>query len=72
LEVLTRLPAKRIDQGDIGIVLEAFKGVPVLVSLWRSDAEFGPEANMLFDKSIARIFCAEDIAVLAGFIGASL
>lgn len=68
LSALERLPAKRIQQGDVGVVLEAFEGVPVLITLWRQDEEFGPEANMLFDKSISRIFCTEDIVVLAGII----
>jgi len=69
---LDRLPAKRVDQGDVGIVLEAFAGAPVLITLWRSDDEFGPQGNMLFDKSITRIFCTEDIVVLAGFIASQL
>jgi hypothetical protein len=72
LEVLERLPAKRVDQGDIGIVLEVFPGIPALVVLWRSDEEFGPEANLLFDKSITEVFCTEDIVVLAGFIAANI
>ncbi len=72
LAALDRLPAKRVDQGDVGIVLEAFEGVPVLITLWRSDDEFGPEANILFDKSITQIFCTEDIVVLAGFVASLL
>lgn len=72
LVVLERLPGKRINQGDVGVVLEAFEGVPVAVLLWRSDEEFGPEANVLFDKSITKIFCTEDIVVLAGIIAAGL
>lgn len=72
LTVLDRLPAKKVDQGDVGIVLEAFEGIPALITLWRADSEFGPEVNMLFDKSITRIFCTEDIVVLAGFIASLL
>ncbi|MFH1888725.1 MAG: DUF3786 domain-containing protein [Candidatus Omnitrophota bacterium] len=72
LAALDRLPGKRVDQGDIGIVVEAFEGVPVIVTLWRGDDEFGPEANILFDKSISHILCTEDIVVLAGFVAASL
>jgi len=72
LEALDRLPGKKVDQGDIGIVLEVFAGVPVMIELWRSDEEFGPEANMLFDKSITRIFCTEDIVVLTGIISSAL
>lgn len=72
LEVLDRLPAKRVSQGDVGIVIEAFAGVPVLITLWAGDEEFGPEANMLFDKSVTSIFCTEDIVVLGGFIATSI
>ena len=72
LDVLERLPAKKVDQGDIGIVLDVFEGVPVLVVLWRGDEEFGPEANMLFDKSVTSIFSTEDIVVLAGLIASQL
>ncbi|MFA5410579.1 MAG: DUF3786 domain-containing protein [Candidatus Omnitrophota bacterium] len=72
LEALERLPGKRAGQGDIGIILEAFAGVPVLISLWRADAEFGPEANVFFDKSITAIFCTEDIVVLAGIIASQV
>ncbi|MCX5715224.1 MAG: DUF3786 domain-containing protein [Candidatus Omnitrophica bacterium] len=72
LSVLDRLTGKKINQGDIGIVLEVFKGVPVLVTLWKADDEFGPEANMLFDRNIAKIFCIEDVVVLAGLVASSL
>jgi hypothetical protein len=72
LSVLDRLPGKRVNQGDVGIILEAFAGIPVLITLWRADEEFGPEANILFDKSITQIFCTEDIVVLAGIIAGSV
>lgn len=57
---------------DAGIVVEVFEGVPVLVEIWSGDEEFGPEANMLFDKSIRDVFCIEDIVVLGGFVAAAL
>lgn len=72
LEVLERLPAKRVEQGDVGIVLEAFEHVPVMITLWRGDDEFGPEANMLFDKSITRVFCTEDSVVLGNIVAIQL
>jgi len=72
LDDLDRLPAKKVNQGDVGIVIEAFKGVPALVELWRKDEEFSPEANILFDKSVTKIFCTEDIVVLAGLIASGL
>lgn len=72
LSALDRFPGKRVDQADVGIVLEVFEGVPALIELWRPDEEFGCEANILFDKSITGIFCIEDIVVLAEFIAGQL
>lgn len=67
-----RLPAKLSPGGDIGLEVQAFEGVPVLVKLWKADEEFGPDANMYFDSSITGIFCTEDIVVLAGIVSGSL
>jgi hypothetical protein len=72
LTALERLPGKRIDQGDIGIVLEAFEGVPIMIVLWKGDEEFSPDANLLFDKSVTKIFCTEDIVVLAGIVASNI
>ena len=65
LSVLYNLPAKKINRADVAIVVEAFEGVPILIELWEADEEFGSEANILFDKIITKIFCVEDIVVLA-------
>jgi len=71
-DILNRLPAKLSDGGDISLVIEAFIDVPVLVKLWKQDAEFGPDANMYFDSSIKNILCIEDIVVLAQMIASQL
>jgi hypothetical protein len=68
LEIIERFPAKTVKLGDASVVIEAFEKVPVLITFWRGDEEFGPEANILFDKNIQKIFCTEDIAVLSGII----
>lgn len=68
LELTERIPAKRVQFGDLGIALEILENVPMLITLWRADEEFGPEANILFDRSIVKIFCIEDIVVLADLI----
>jgi len=72
LEVLGRLPARKVEGPDFGIVVDAFDGVPVMVKLWPADEEFSPDANIFFDRSVSRIFCTEDIVVLAGLVAASL
>ncbi len=66
--VLDKKIAKSVNQADAAVEIEAFSGVPVLVEFWKGDDEFGAEANLLFDRSIARIFPTEDVVVLAGFV----
>lgn len=67
-ELTERFNAKKIQLADVGVAIEVFDRVPVLITLWKGDEEFGPEANILFDKNIKDIFCTEDIVVLAGTI----
>ena len=71
-DVLNRLPGKLSDGGDISIVIEAFRNVPVLIKLWKQDEEFDPDANVYFDASIKNIFCTEDIVVLAQILASQL
>ncbi|MFC1709032.1 DUF3786 domain-containing protein [Candidatus Omnitrophota bacterium] len=68
LKSTERFNAQRVELADVSISLEAFEGVPILIQLWKGDEEFGPEANVLFDKNIKDIFCTEDIVVLSEFI----
>ena len=56
------------EHGDVSMVVQAFPYVPVVLILWKGDDDFPPEGNLLFDKSIAEILSAEDIAWLAGMI----
>jgi len=72
LSVLSRLPAKKAEGGDFALLIDTFEGVPVLIKLWKGDEEFGPDANIYFDKSIKDIFCTEDIVVLAGLVAGQL
>ena len=72
LDIVERFSAKRIPVGDIGVVLEVFPDIPVLITFWKADDEFSAEANMLFDSNIKEIFPTEDIVVMAGFIASSV
>ncbi len=67
-----KFKAKKSDKGDIGLIIDVFGGVPALVVFWKADEEFGAEANILFDKSIGKIFCIEDIIVMAEMIARQL
>jgi hypothetical protein len=68
LEALGRFKGKKIAEGDIGMELETFPGLYVKVILWKGDDEFGPEATMLYDRNITRIFTMEDVVVFSRFI----
>jgi len=72
LKLQDRFKAKITDSADASVALEVFEGVPVLVQIWKGDEEFGPEVNILFDKSIKDIFCTEDIVVLSEFVAHSI
>ncbi|MCK4485983.1 MAG: DUF3786 domain-containing protein [Desulfobacterales bacterium] len=54
--------------GDKALKIFAFPRVPVVLSLWKGDEEFPPEANLYFDQSIASYLPTEDIAYLAGAV----
>jgi hypothetical protein len=71
-EVVSRLPAKISDGADAGLIIQPFAGVLILVKLWKQDEEFEPEANIYFDASIKKIFCTEDIVVLAQLVTSQL
>lgn len=68
LDAVERFSAKRAQIADIGIALEAFPEIPVLITLWKADEEFSAEVNMLFDANIKEIFPTEDVVVMAGFV----
>ena len=70
IEPIIRKYGHRLEDNVIEVL--AFDGVPALVKVWKPDEEFGPDANIYFDRSIKEIFCIEDIVVLAGIIASSL
>lgn len=72
LSLVERFSAKRVQIGDFAVVLEAFQGIPMLVTFWKADEEFSAEANVLFDTSIKDIFSTEDIVVLAEFVARNI
>ena len=72
VDVLQRVRGKQVTKGDIGIVIEVLEQVPIMILLWRSDEEFDPEANILFDSSITDVFSTEDVVVLAGLVAGFL
>lgn len=61
-----KLGAMAIQEGDASFQLSPFPKVPMQLILWAGDAEFPPEANILFDGSVGAILSPEDVAWLAG------
>ncbi len=60
--------AALLDQGDVGVAIQALPLVPVALILWKGDDEFAPEGTILFDRTVSQVLSAEDIAWLAGMI----
>ncbi len=72
LELSRRFKAEKGQIADFSVVLEVFDQVPVLITLWRGDEEFAPEANIHYDQNIRDIFCTEDIVVMSEFVAAKI
>jgi len=68
LDVMDRMPAKVANFGDASVIIYPFAEVGIMIKLSKGDEEFGPDANILFDRNISKIFCTEDIVVLTEMI----
>lgn len=54
--------------GDIALKVFGLPRVPVVLSLWKGDEEFPPEANLYLDQSVSSYLSTEDIAYLSGAV----
>ncbi len=62
------LDAAPVPAGDAAFTFQVLPRIPVQLILWEGDAEFPPEANILFDESVGTLLPPEDIAWLAGML----
>lgn len=62
--VAEKLGGHKVDCGDVAVIINAFRRVPVTIVLWRGDDEFAPEGSILFDNTISDYLFGEDIVVL--------
>lgn len=68
LNVAQKLGGYKADYGDVAVIINAFKKVPITLVLWRGDDEFPSEGNILFDQSVSDYLSTEDINVLCEII----
>ena len=54
--------------GDIALKVFGLPRVPVVLSLWKGDEEFPPQANVYLDQSVSSYLSTEDIAYLSGAV----
>ena len=62
------MPGEIADKRDVSVIIHPFKEISILITMSKADDEFGPDANILFDKNISKIFCTEDIVVLTEMV----
>jgi hypothetical protein len=53
---------------DVSVIIYPFEEIGILLKMSKADEEFGPDANILYDANISKIFCTEDIVVLTEMI----
>ncbi len=51
--------------GDAGLKITAFPRVPIGLILWRGDADFPPDGNVVLDASVSGYLPLEDTVILA-------
>ena len=65
LSVSEEFRGEPLNLADVGVRIQAFPFVPMALVLWRGDAEFPAEGNILFDASVSEYLPVEDTVILA-------
>ena len=65
-EACLELGGREVEQGDLGMVLNTFPRLPLLIILWKGDEEFPPNARILFDASATSYLNAFELRMLCG------
>jgi hypothetical protein len=60
----TNLSGKPIDMGDAAFRFEITARIPVVMLYWQGDEDFGPEARILFDRSMCKYLALDVIYAL--------
>ena len=69
---LERFRGEKVDVSDTAIEIITFPEIKVRIILYQGDEEFEPEANILFDRGLTKIYSMEDITVFFHFIVGSI
>lgn len=67
-----RLGGEPVHVGDVAFEFRLFPQVRLRVIWYRGDEETGPGASFLFNRAATRLFCVEDIVVVAELLVSTL
>ncbi len=60
----TPLGGREIEMADVATEIPAFARVPVVLALWRSSDEFGPEGTIMYDATLPAYLDTEDAIIV--------
>ncbi|MDI6829825.1 MAG: DUF3786 domain-containing protein [Actinomycetota bacterium] len=66
------LGGRRVDQGDLGLVLNTLPRLPLLIIAWKGDEEFPPNLRILFDASATDYLNAFELRMLCGEVSSRI
>ncbi len=66
------LGGRRVEQGDLGMVVNTFPRLPLLFIVWRGDEEFPPNLRVLFDASATDYLNAFELRMLCGEVSSRI
>ena len=72
IDIAGKLGGCKVDYGDVAVIINAFRRVPITLVLWWGDEEFPPRGNIMFDSTISDYVSTEDITVLCETIAWTL
>lgn len=64
IEAAEKLRGEASVSGDASTAIRPVPETLLLLTVSKADDEFGPDANILFDRNVRHIFCTEDIVVM--------
>lgn len=66
------LGGREVGQGDLGVVINTFPRLPLLLIVWKGDEEFPSSARFLFDRSADVYLNAFELRMLCGEVAGHL
>ena len=67
-EALKQIECSQLDQGDLSVKFILFGHLEMILTYWKGDEEFQPEATLVYSKNMKYKLSAEDVVVFSHIV----